>query len=103
MRDDHLELRRDHIETLGSLLADPMHRRMAAGAIDIFRLDRDIDPRQVRWQRPAIRTPLFRSGLCGRGSLLSAVASFTAMACSMSSIDECVRTAGSAPLRGYGA
>jgi hypothetical protein len=86
MRDDHPQLRRDHIETLGSLLANPMHRRMAAGAIGIFRLDRDIDPRQLRWLRPAIGTPLFRSGLAAGGSLLSAAASFTAMACSVSSM-----------------
>jgi hypothetical protein len=66
VRDDHPELRRDHIEPLRGLLADPMHGRTAARAIDVFRFDCLIDPRQMTRQRAAIGAPLFRPRLCGR-------------------------------------
>jgi hypothetical protein len=63
---DHPELGRDHVEPLGSLLANPMHRRMAAGTIGVFRLDRHIEVRQMTRQRAAIGAPLLCPRLCGR-------------------------------------
>jgi hypothetical protein len=56
--DDHPELRGDHVEPLRDVLADPVHRALAARAGRALRLDHHLFPRQVLGQRPAINTAL---------------------------------------------
>jgi hypothetical protein len=55
--DQHPELRRDHVEPLGNVLADPVQAAATARAIEALQLDDPLDPRQVRRQRPAIGAP----------------------------------------------
>ncbi len=59
-RDQHLELRRDHIEPLGDVLTDPGHLAATAGAKGAGRLDHALDPGQVRRQVPAVARGLPR-------------------------------------------
>jgi hypothetical protein len=65
-RDDHPVLRRNDVEPLRAILADHMHRAAAARAGGIFRIDNDLDPRQVLRQCTAPGAPLFRAGLAQR-------------------------------------
>lgn len=74
-RHQNLELRRDHVEALGDILSDPGHLATAAGAKGAGRLDHAFDPRQVRWQIPAVARRLARfisarPGKCCLGLLL---------------------------------
>ena len=61
--DDHLVLRRDDVEPLRAVFADHMHRPAAARAGGVFRLDNDLDPRQMLRQRAASGAPLLRASL----------------------------------------
>ena len=82
VRHDHPVLGRDHVEPLGSVLADHMHRRLAAGAVGVVGRDRHMNARQMGGQRTAIgaallgtrvrghRVPLVILGLRGRNGLL---------------------------------
>jgi len=56
--DDHPELRRDDVEPLGDILADPVQGAATAGTGLFGRLDHDLFARQVLGQRAAIDTPL---------------------------------------------
>ena len=56
--DDHLELRRDDVEALRDVLADPVQRAATAGTDLLGRLDHDLFAWQVLRQRAAIDTPL---------------------------------------------
>jgi hypothetical protein len=58
VRHDHPELRRDHVEALGSLLADHMHRRPAPGAMGVVGLGRHVHARQIAGKRAAIGAAL---------------------------------------------
>ena len=69
-RDDHSELRRDDVEPLGLLLADDMHRRLAARAGRILGGDDDLDARQMKWQRWARLGAPFRARCPQRRILL---------------------------------
>ena len=51
MRHDHPVLRRDHVEPLGGILADHMHRRAAARAIGVFGRNRHMNARQMGGKR----------------------------------------------------
>ena len=53
-RHQHLELRRDHVEAFGDVLADPGHLATTARAKGAGGLDHPLDPRQVRRQMPAV-------------------------------------------------
>jgi hypothetical protein len=53
-RHQHLELRRDHVEPLGDVLADPGHLAAAAGAKRAGRLDHPLDPGRCGRQMPAV-------------------------------------------------
>ena len=64
--DDHLVVRRDDIEALRAVFADHMHRAAAAWTGGVFRLDDNLDPRQVLGQRAAPGAPLFRACLAQR-------------------------------------
>ena len=55
---DHPKLRRDHIQPLGTVLADHRHARPAARARGVLGRQRHLDPRQVRWQCATAGTPL---------------------------------------------
>ena len=80
-RHQHPDLRRDHIQPLGAVLANHHHRRPAARAGGVPRFQHHLDPRQVRRQRAAVgaafrgalmpqgRIALLRTGLalCDRG------------------------------------
>ena len=48
--DDHLQLGRNDVEPLGTVLTDLVHRATSARAIQARRLDDLFDPRQVFWQ-----------------------------------------------------
>ena len=50
-----------------------MHGRPAAGAVDVFGLDRHIDARQMGGKRSAIGAALFAARLCGDRVLLVVV------------------------------
>ena len=52
------ELRRDDVEPLAHILADPMQLVLAAGAGLVFDVDHRLDPRQMRRQRATIRSTL---------------------------------------------
>ena len=54
MGDDDPMLRGDHIEPLGRLFPDHMHRRPAARAARVFWRDRLVDARQMLRQRAAV-------------------------------------------------
>jgi hypothetical protein len=69
-RHDHPELRRDHVEPLGGVLADHRHRRPAAWAGSILGRERHFDPRQVRRQSTTAGAPLGRIVLAQLGVLL---------------------------------
>ena len=56
--DDHPELRRDDVEPLRDVLADPVQRAATARAGRARRLDHHLVARQVLGQRPAIDTAL---------------------------------------------
>ena len=56
--DDHPELRRDDVEPLGDVLADPVQRAATARAGRARGLDHHLVPRQVLGQRAAIDTAL---------------------------------------------
>jgi hypothetical protein len=58
MRYQHPELRWDHVEPLRGLLADHVHRRLATGAMGVFRFDRHMDARQVGGKRAAVGATL---------------------------------------------
>ena len=58
MRHDHPVLGRDHVEPLGGLLADHMHRRPTARAVGVFGRDRHVDARQMGGKRAAIGATL---------------------------------------------
>jgi hypothetical protein len=60
MRDNHPVLGRDHIEPLGSLFADHMHRLVTAGAVRVGRCHRLMNAWQMRGQRAAVDPPLSR-------------------------------------------
>ncbi|MGY3533220.1 hypothetical protein ACVILK_003195 [Bradyrhizobium embrapense] len=70
MRDDHAELRRNDVEPLRRLLADHMHWRAAARAVDIFRGNRHIDVRQMGRKRTTIGASLISALACARRVLL---------------------------------
>jgi hypothetical protein len=59
-RHQHLELRRDHVEPLGDVLADPGHLPTAARAEGAGGLDHALDPGQMRRQMPAVARGLAR-------------------------------------------
>lgn len=64
-RDQHPELGRHDVEPFAHVLADPMEGARTARASFILDIDYDLDPRQVRRQRPAVgpaRRCLSRSG-----------------------------------------
>ena len=65
MRHDHPVLRRDHVEPLGSILADHMHRSAAARAIGVFGRDRHMNARQMGGKRATIDAALL--GALARG------------------------------------
>ena len=52
--DQHAELRGDHVQPLGHILADLRHLATAAGALRAGRLDHPLDPGQMRRQMPAV-------------------------------------------------
>ncbi len=59
--DEYPELRRHHVQPLALVLADPVQLSAAAGTGLVIDVDDDLDPRQMRRQRPqniAYRTPL---------------------------------------------
>jgi hypothetical protein len=56
--DDYPELRRDHIEPLGDVLADPVHRAATARAGLLVGLDDDPFARQMLGQSAAVATTL---------------------------------------------
>jgi hypothetical protein len=58
VRDDHPELRRDHVEPLGDILADPVHLTATARTASVVGLDHDLFARQMLGQRATIDTPL---------------------------------------------
>ena len=58
--DDHPILGRDHVEPLGSLFADHMHRPPAARAIRVGRRNRLVSARQMGRQRAAVDPPFPR-------------------------------------------
>jgi hypothetical protein len=62
VRHDRPELRRDHIEPLGGVLADHMHGRPAARAIPVLGLDRHMHARQMGGKRAAVGPTLLRAG-----------------------------------------
>ena len=53
-RDQHPELRRDHVQPLGQILADLRHLAAAAGAEGAGRLDHALDPGQMRRQMATV-------------------------------------------------
>jgi len=53
-RDNHLIARRDDVQPLGAVLADPDHVAAAAGAGDALGLDHLLDARQALGQRPGL-------------------------------------------------
>jgi hypothetical protein len=57
MRDNHPVLGRDHVEPLGSLFTDHLHRLAAAGAVRLGRRGRLVNARQMGGQRAAIDPP----------------------------------------------
>ena len=74
-RDQHLELRGDHVEPFGDVFADPGHLPTATGAQGAGGLDHALDPGQVRRQMPAVARRLAgrlpaRPGKRGLGLLL---------------------------------
>ena len=58
-RDDHLILRRDHVEAFGAILADDMHRATAAWAGHVLGLDQHLASRQMSGQRTTALTLSF--------------------------------------------
>jgi hypothetical protein len=58
VRDDHPELRRDYVEPLGDILADPVHLAATAGTAPVAGLDHDLFARQMLGQRATIDTTL---------------------------------------------
>jgi hypothetical protein len=66
VRHDHRELRRDHIEPLGGVLADRMHGGAAAWTIGVFGRDRHMHARQMGRKRTAIGPALVGAYLGGR-------------------------------------
>ena len=56
-RHDHLQLRRDHVEPFGDILADAMLEAAAALAGLVLDIDDGLFARQVRRQRAAIDLP----------------------------------------------
>ncbi len=58
VRHQHPELRRDHVQPLGDIGADRMHRRSAAWAVPVLGLDRDVNARKMSGQRAAARPAL---------------------------------------------
>jgi hypothetical protein len=55
---DDPELRRDHVQPLGSVLANHHHRRPAARARGVLGRQRHLNPRQVRRERATTGPPL---------------------------------------------
>ena len=54
--DQHPELRRDNVQPLTPVLADPVQLALAARTGPVADVDDDLNPRQMRWQRaPVIR------------------------------------------------
>ena len=68
-RHQHPVLRRDDVEPLRLLLADHMHRPLAARARRVFGRNHDFDARQMRGQRWTLPLPR-RPGLGRRGGML---------------------------------
>jgi hypothetical protein len=62
VRHQHPELRRDHVEPLGGLLADHVQGRPAAGAIGVVRLDRHMHARQMSGKRATVGATLLGTG-----------------------------------------
>jgi hypothetical protein len=60
-RDDDPILRWHDIEPFGGVLADYRHRRPAAGAGAVLGSQRDLDARQMCWQRATAGTALCRA------------------------------------------
>ena len=58
--DNYPVLGRDHVEPLGSLFADHMHRLLAARAIRVGRRDRRVNARQMGGQCAAVEPPFPR-------------------------------------------
>jgi hypothetical protein len=58
LRHENPELRRDHVEPLGNVLADRHHLSAAAGAGGALRHQNHLDPRQMRRQLAAAGTAL---------------------------------------------
>jgi hypothetical protein len=56
--DDHAELRRDHVEPFGDVLADPVHRAATAGTDLVAGLDHDLFARQMLGQSAPVATTL---------------------------------------------
>jgi hypothetical protein len=56
--DDHPELRRDHVEPFGDVLADPVHRAATAGTGLVAGLDDNLFARQMLGQSAAVATTL---------------------------------------------
>ena len=64
-RHEHAKLRRDHVQPLRDVGADRMHRRAAARTVPVLGLDRDVNAREVDWQRAAVRPALLGPSRCG--------------------------------------
>jgi hypothetical protein len=62
VRDNHPVLGRDHVEPLGSVFTDHVHRLLAAGAVGVGRRHRLVDARQMDGQRAAIDPSLPQRG-----------------------------------------
>jgi len=66
-RDQHPELRGDHVQPLGHILADLCHLAAAAGTLSAGRLDQPLDPEQMRRQMATVALRL--AGLLTAGPL----------------------------------
>ena len=66
MRHDHPVLGGDHVETLGGILPDDVHRAMTARTDGTLGCQRDVDARKMSRQRSAVGATLLPVGI-GRG------------------------------------
>ena len=65
--DDHPELRRDDVQPLASVLADPVQLALAARAGPVVDVDDDLNPGQIPRQRSTVDPALVSPGLSIRG------------------------------------
>ena len=61
--DQHPELGRHDVETLGDVFADPVQGAGAAGTDRARHVDHRLDPRQMGWQRATVRPAFGSAGL----------------------------------------